>query len=76
MQPNENIVLLAAQSNTYSGSVVSNAVAPGCKFMFSARNREYDLQIVPGTYDIISSSGSGPVDPVPTGQSLIQLLNK
>ncbi|RLJ33768.1 hypothetical protein CLU97_3255 [Chryseobacterium sp. 7] len=76
MQPNENIVLLAAQSNTYSGSVAGNTTTSGCQFMFSARNIEYDLEIVAGTYGITSSPGAAPVDPVPAGQSLIQLLNK
>ncbi|RXM38031.1 hypothetical protein BOQ62_20165 [Chryseobacterium sp. CH21] len=76
MEPNDNIALFAVQANVTSGSVASNARTSGCEFMFSAGNMEYDLQIVQGTYGITNSPGTAPVDPVPSGQSLIQLLNK
>ena len=76
MQPNNNMVLFAAQTNVRSGSVAGYTLEPGCKFMFSTKDIEYDLQIIQGTYGIINYPGTAPVDPVPSGQSLIKLLNQ
>lgn len=75
MEPNEKVVLFAAQTNMTSGSVTGNATAPGCNFIFSAQNVEYDLQMIAGTYGIESVPGTAPVNPVLSGESLTQLLN-
>ncbi|MCQ9635981.1 hypothetical protein MP478_15515 [Chryseobacterium sp. WG14] len=75
MEPNEKVVLFAAQTNMTSGSVTGNATAPGCNFIFSAQNIQYDLQMIAGTYGIESVPGGAPVNPVSSGESLTQLLN-
>lgn len=75
MEPNEKVVLFAAQTSMTSGSVTGNATAPGCNFVFSASNIQYDLEMIPGTYGIQSVPGKAPVTPVSSGSSLTQLLN-
>ncbi|AZA80530.1 hypothetical protein C1637_22615 [Chryseobacterium lactis] len=75
MEPNEKVVLFAAQTSMTSGSVTGNATAPGCNFVFSAQNIQYNLQMIAGTYGIESVPGTAPVNPVSSGESLTQLLN-
>jgi hypothetical protein len=75
MEPNEKVCLFAAQTNMVSGSVVGNAAAPGCTFVFNASNIEYDLQMIASTYGITSASGGRPVTIISSGASLTQLLN-
>ncbi len=75
MKPNEKIVLFASQANMHSGDIVLNSMAPGGAFTFSAENMQYDLQIIRRTYGIANAPGAAPVDSIPAGQSLIQLLN-
>ncbi len=75
MKPNEKIVLFASQVNMDSGTVIGNSMVPGGEFTFSAENRQFDLQIIRRTYGIANAPGGAPVESVPAGQSLIQLLN-
>ncbi|MDR4952273.1 hypothetical protein REB14_08830 [Chryseobacterium sp. ES2] len=75
MQPNENIVLFAAQTNMNSGSVTNRTMAPGCKLIFNDKNVKYDLEMIPGTYGITNAPGAAPVAPVSEGQSILQLIN-
>ncbi|TZF99885.1 hypothetical protein FW781_08125 (plasmid) [Chryseobacterium panacisoli] len=76
MEPNENIVLFAAQTHMRAGTVIGNTIASGCKFMFSDKNTDYDLQMIRGTYGITNAPGGTLVDMIPSGQLLTQLLNK
>lgn len=75
MEPNEKVVLFAAQTNLVSGSVIGNATAPGCTFMFNASSINYDLEMIPSTYGITSAPGALPVTQISSGASLAQLLN-
>ncbi|KFF05316.1 hypothetical protein IW19_07125 [Flavobacterium reichenbachii] len=75
MEPNEKVVLFAAQTNLVSGSVVGNATSPGCTFMFNASSIDYELEMIPSTYGITSAPGGLPVTQISSGASLAQLLN-
>lgn len=75
MEPNEKVCLFAAQTNLVSGSVVGNATAPGCTFMFNASNIAYSLEMIPSTYGITNAPGGAPVTEISSGASLVQLLN-
>lgn len=76
IEPNENIVLFAAQTSMREGYVTSNTIAQGCECMFSDKNTKYDLQMIRGTYGITNAPGGTLVDKISSGQSLIQLFNK
>lgn len=76
MEPNENIVLFAAQTNMTPGAVTGYTINPGCHFMFSAKNTDYDLQMIQGTYGITNAPRGAFVDKVSSGQSLRELLNR
>lgn len=75
MEPNEKIVLFAAQTDMISGTVVRNVYGPGCNFMFNLPNIQYNLEMIRHTYGIESVPGTTPVNPVSSGQSLLQLLH-
>ncbi|MBE0391981.1 hypothetical protein [Flavobacterium sp. PL002] len=75
MEPNEKVVLFAAQTNIVSGAVIGNAASPGCTFMFNASNINYNLEMIPSTYGITSAAGGLPVTAITSGASLSQLLN-
>ena len=75
MEPNEKVVLFAAQTSMVSGSVTGNASAPGCTFEFNASNIKYTLEMTASTYGIHSAPGGAPVTETTSGESLTQLLN-
>ena len=75
MEPNEKVVLFAAQTNIVSGSVIGNATSPGCTFMFDSSSINYNLEMKPSTYGITSAPGGLPVTEISSGASLAQLLN-
>lgn len=75
MEPIENVLLFAAQTNLVSGSVVANAAAPGCTFEFDASSINYDLLMIDNTYGITSTATGLPVTETPSGANLNQLLN-
>ncbi|CAM1340263.1 hypothetical protein [Tenacibaculum amylolyticum] len=75
MEPNQKVVLFAAQKNLISGSVVGNAAAPGCTFEFNASHINFDLEMIPSTFGITNAPGGLPVTEISSGASLSQLLN-
>ena len=75
MEPNEKVMLFAAQTDMVSGSVTGNAAAPGCTFEFNASNLAYQLEMIPKTYGITSAPGGAPVTETDSNQSISQLLN-
>lgn len=75
MEPNENIVLFAAQTDTVPGSVTKYTTGSGCNFAFSAQNVKYELEMIHRNYGIRNVPGKAPVKSIPRGTSLAELLN-
>ncbi|MCW1960770.1 hypothetical protein [Chryseobacterium viscerum] len=75
MEPNENIVLFADQTDATPGSVTGYTTGSGCNFAFSDQNVKYDLEMIHGTYGIGNVPGKAPVKSIPRGTSLAELLN-
>ncbi len=75
MEPNEKVLLFAAQTDMVSGSVTGNAAKPGCTFDFNASDIQYNLEMIPGTYGITSASGGNPVTETDANADLSQILN-
>ncbi|WP_025743195.1 hypothetical protein [Aquimarina pacifica] len=74
MEPNETVLLFAAQDDLVSGSVVGNTTAPGCTFDFNASSTQYDLQLLPSTFGIDNAPGGRPVTVTDSGTDLTKLL--
>jgi hypothetical protein len=74
MTPQEKIALFAAQVDLQSGSVVGQAVAPGCSFSFGPTQQNYNLTILPSTFQVTNAPTGAIVSPIPSGQGIIPLL--
>ncbi|WP_298903362.1 hypothetical protein [uncultured Psychroserpens sp.] len=75
MQPNDKIALFAAQTYLFSGSIISNALNPGCTFEFNPGSIQYNLEMMPASFSITNIPAALPVTEMYPGASLIQLLN-
>jgi len=75
MEPNEKVLLFAAETDMVSGSVTGNATAPGCTFDFNAADLQYQLEMIPVTLGITSAPGGKPVTETKANANLGQLLN-
>lgn len=75
MKPSERVALVASQTNAAPGSMANQINNPGCSFTFSDENTIFDLQMTPTTYGIENIPGKAPVEPVPSGSSLVKILN-
>jgi len=75
MEPNENIVLFAAQTGATPGSVTKCTTGSGCNFAFSAQNVKYELEMIHRNYGIRNVPGKVPVKSIPRGTSLAELIN-
>lgn len=74
MEPRENVLLFAAQTNLVSGSVVANTAAPGCLFPLDSAHIQYSLEMIPGTLGMRSVSGGLPVTPTVSQENIGILL--
>lgn len=75
MAPHETVCLFAAQADLKSGSVVGNAAAPGCSFVFDSNRINYSLEMLASTYGINSTPGGTLVTTFGSNASLNELLN-
>lgn len=76
MQPNEKVVLFAAQTGLVSGSVSAASTAPGCTFEFNAASISYALEMIASTLGITTRPPHFPsVTETTSGANLAQLLN-
>lgn len=75
MTPKETVAMFAARVSLQSGNVQAAAAAPGCSFVFSGSDTNFDLMIKDSTYQVTNTPDGAPVTSIDSGEALVPLLN-